>query len=426
MRELGAPQQVAPLVQPTGPARGQRAALVWLVFGLFFVWGGVTSLNDVLIPKLKGLFSLSYVEAMLSQFAFFMAYFLVSIPAGTLISKVGYVRGLVLGLGVMVLGALLFWPAASSGAYWPFLIALFVLAAGITVLQVAANPLIATLGDPATASSRLTFAQAFNSLGTTLWPYLGALLLLDANGAQETRSTATTVSDIYLVIAVVLAAIALVFWSRRRVLRTEFPEAVGFFDSLALLKQRRMLFGTLALFMYVGAEVSIGSILVNYLEQASTLHLDAQRAGQRLSFYWGGAMVGRFIGSWLLERANPGTLLAVFAGSAGALVVSSMVTTGWISGWSLIAVGLFNSIMFPTIFSLALEGQGARTPQASGVLCMAIVGGALVPLLTGGVADATSAATALLVPVVCYALVAAFGVSTRRPQGFFLPSPRPG
>ena len=395
--------------------KSDASTLRWLVLGLFFVWGGATSLDDILIPRLKALFSLSYAEAMLSQFAFFTAYFVVSIPAGNLVSRIGYVRGLVVGLGIMALGALLFWPAASSGSYWPFLISLFVLACGITILQVASNPLIATLGDPATASSRLTFAQAFNSLGTTVWPYLGALLILDSVNAPRAH-TIGVVSRIYVGIAISLALVAAVFWARRHAIHDEKPDAVGFFESLALLKERRMLFGTIALFLYVGAEVSIGSILVNYLEQPSVLHLDPQRAGERLSFYWGGAMVGRFVGSWLLKRVNPGSLLAGFAALAAVLACLSMASTGGLAGWSLIAVGLFNSIMFPTIFSLAIEGQGKKTPQASGVLCMAIVGGALVPVLTGGVADLTTAATALLVPVACYAVILGFGLSARAPR----------
>ncbi|WP_340313621.1 sugar MFS transporter [Rhizorhabdus argentea] len=401
-------------------------SLVWLVVGLFFIWGGATSLNDVLIPKLKGLFSLSYAEVMLTQFAFFAAYFLVSVPAGTLISRLGYVRGLVVGLGIMAFGALLFWPASGSGAYWPFLIALFVLAGGITILQVAANPLIATLGDASSASSRLTFAQAFNSLGTTIWPYIGAQLILQTavgvnpaslSGAEAAaaRSAETAiVSHIYLGIAVVLALVALIFWACRNQLPTEKPEEVGFFDSLSLLKQPRILFGASALFVYVGAEVSIGSVLVSYLQEPGTLALSAQTAGERLSFYWGGAMVGRFAGAWLLRQFVPGKLLSGFALCAGLLVLLSMGTTGMIAGWSLIAVGLFNSIMFPTIFSLSLEGQGAKTPEASGLLCMAIVGGAIVPLITGGLADATTISAALIIPVACYALIAAFGWSARK------------
>jgi FHS family L-fucose permease-like MFS transporter len=412
--------------QASRPGVNSRA-LVWLVIGLFFVWGGATSLNDILIPKLKGLFQLSYAEVMLTQFAFFTAYFLVSLPAGTLVARVGYVRGLVIGLGVMVGGALLFWVAAGSGVYASFLVALFVLAAGITILQVASNPLITTLGDPAGASGRLTFAQAFNSLGTTVWPYIGALLILGTIGKTEPASLppdqlgafrasqTTSIGHIYLGIGIVLAIIAAIFWTQRNVLPLVKEESVGFFDSVKLLRQPRVLFGTVALFVYVGAEVSIGSILASYLQLSSTLHVDAQTAGERLSFYWGGAMVGRFIGSWLLNRVTPGTLLTGFAVMAGVLVLISMTTTGVLAGWSLIAVGLFNSIMFPTVFSLASEGQGSKTPQVSGLLCMAIVGGAIVPLITGTLADATSIATALVVPVLCYAVIAAFGLAAIKP-----------
>jgi FHS family L-fucose permease-like MFS transporter len=213
----------------------------------------------------------------------------------------------------------------------------------------------------------------------------------------------------------VLAIIAVIFWMQRNVLPVVREESVGFFDSLKLLNQPRVLFGTVALFVYVGAEVSIGSILANYLQLPTTLHIDAQTAGERLSFYWGGAMIGRFIGSWLLNRIVPGKLLAGFAVVAAALVLISMSTTGGIAGWSLIAVGLFNSIMFPTVFSLASEGQGNRTPQVSGLLCMAIVGGAVVPLITGSIADATTIATALLVPVLCYMVIAAFGLAAMKP-----------
>jgi FHS family L-fucose permease-like MFS transporter len=409
---------------PSGTA---PRSLVWLVIGLFFIWGGATSLNDILIPKLKGLFSLTYAEVMLTQFAFFMAYFIVSVPAGTLVARIGYVRGLVVGLAVMAAGAALFWPAAGSGTYWSFLIALFVLAGGITILQVAANPLIAGLGDPAGASSRLTFAQAFNSLGTTVAPYIGAQLILGSVAATDPATIpaaqlpafraaeSAVVAHIYIGIAVVLAVIAVIFWTQRKKLRSESPDEVGFMDSLRLLGVPRVRFGVIALFAYVGAEVSIGSVLVNYLEQPGTMALSAQAAGERLSFYWGGAMVGRFIGSWLLNRIAPGKLLAAFAAIAALLVLTSVLTSGGVAGWSLIAVGLFNSIMFPTVFSLGLDGLGRKTAEGSGLLCMAIVGGAIVPLVTGGIADATSIATALVVPVVCYAVIAAFGLFAARP-----------
>jgi FHS family L-fucose permease-like MFS transporter len=416
------------MVADTVPAAGRSAprSLVWLVIGLFFIWGGATSLNDILIPKLKGLFSLTYTEVMLTQFAFFMAYFIFSVPAGTLVARIGYVRGLVVGLAVMALGAVLFWPAAGSGVYWSFLAALFVLAGGITILQVAANPLIAGLGDPASASSRLTFAQAFNSLGTTIAPYIGAQLILGSAAKIDPTTLSAAdlpafrvaesaiVAHIYIGIAVVLAVIAVIFWTRRNTLRSESADKIGFGDSLQLLGIPRVRFGVIALFAYVGAEVSIGSVLVNYLEQPGTLALSAQSAGERLSFYWGGAMVGRFIGSWLLNRLAPGKLLAIFAGIAAALVLVSIASSGGIAGWTLIAVGLFNSIMFPTIFSLSLEGLGRKTAEGSGLLVMAIVGGAIVPLITGSIADATTIATALIVPVVCYGLILAFGLFASR------------
>jgi FHS family L-fucose permease-like MFS transporter len=359
---------------------------------------------------------------MLTQFAFFMAYAIVSLPAGTVIARIGYVRGLVLGLVVMAIGALLFWPAAGAGIYGGFLIALFVLAAGITILQVAANPLIASLGDPAGASSRLTFAQAFNSLGTTLFPYIGSMLILGSVAATDPATIApaalpafrsaegAVVAHIYLGIAIVLAVVAAIFWTLRKNLPNETPGNVGFMDSVRLLQRPRVLFGVIALFVYVGAEVSIGSMLVSYLEQRTTLALDAESAGKHLSFYWGGAMVGRFIGAWLLNRISPGKLLAGFATTAALLVLISIGTHGTVSGWSMIAVGLFNSIMFPTIFSLALQGLGRKTPEGSGLLCMAIVGGAIVPLLTGGLADASTIGTAMVIPITCYLIIVAFGL----------------
>jgi FHS family L-fucose permease-like MFS transporter len=410
----------------TGAAR----TLAWLVIGLFFIWGGATSLNDVLIPKLKGLYALSYAEVMLTQFAFFTAYFIVSIPAGTLIARIGYVRGLVVGLGVTAAGALLFWPAAGSGVYGSFLVALFVLAAGITILQVASNPFISSLGDERSSSSRLTFAQAFNSLGTTVWPYIGANLILGGAASKTDPATLSAaalaayrvtesaiVAHVYIGIAIVLAVLALIFWTQRNAVRTERPEAVGFADSFALLGNRRVAFGFVALFAYVGAEVSIGSSLNNYLQLPTTLGLDPQSAGHHLSLYWGGAMVGRFIGSALLNRFEPGRLLAAFAACAGALVLASMLTTGPIAGWTLIAVGLFNSIMFPTIFSLALQGLGAKTAEGSGLLCMAIVGGAVLPLAVGKVADTAGIATALIIPILCYAIIAGFGLFAPAKRG---------
>ncbi|WP_404714216.1 sugar MFS transporter [Sphingomonas sp. MMS24-J13] len=412
----------APLA--SGPA---LHALVLLVFALFFFFGGITSLNDVLVPKLKGLFQLDYAEAMLTQFAFFAAYFFISLPAGVLVSRIGYMRAAVVGLAVMAAGCLLFVPAAGSGLFWTFLVALFVLAAGVTIVQVVANPLISALGNPATASSRLTFAQAFNSLGTTIMPYLGSQVLLGSVAKTDPktlsgatllafqRHEAAVIGRAYIGLAVVLALAALVFWFRRRALPASGDSRVGLFQGFELLQRPRFALGTLCIFLYVGAEVTIGSVMVSYLSQPTTLALSEHSAGERLSLYWGGAMVGRFIGSWVLRMFSPGKVLATVAAIAAGLVLVSISSTGHVAGWTLLAVGLFNSIMFPTIFSLASEGLGDRASEGSGIICMAIVGGAIVPFVTGKLADMTSLTTALLLPVACYGVILAFGWFARKP-----------
>jgi FHS family L-fucose permease-like MFS transporter len=403
-------------------AAGQDAPELRLfVFALFFIFGGITSLNDVLIPKLKGLYSLSYAEVMLTQFAFFMGYFVFSLPAGALIARIGYFRGVVVGLLIMAVGAAAFWPASTAGVYGYYLVCLFVIAGGITVLQVAANPLISLLGDERTSSSRLTFAQAFNSLGTTVWPYVGSGLILTGVAATDPRTLSgdallqfrATESHIvaltYIGIATVLVILALIFFTQRNAIHAKSSEAVGLGGTLALLKHRRVAFGVAALFAYVGAEVSIGSMLVNYLEQSTVMGLSPASAGRHLSPYWGGAMVGRFIGAALLQRIEPGRLLIAFAIANMVLIGTSMGLSGPISGWALIAVGLFNSIMFPTVFALGIQGLGDRTPEGSALLIMGIVGGAIIPLLTGRLADATTLSSSLIVPLVCYLVIAGFG-----------------
>lgn len=409
-----------------GPPRASHAAwLVVLVVSLFFIWGGITSLNDILIPKLKGLFQLSYARAMLIQFTFFTAYAVVSLPAGAWVGRLGYGGGIVSGLGVAAAGCVLFVPAAATATYGLFLAALFVLAAGITILQVAANPLIANLGPAATSHSRLTLAQAFNSLGTTIMPYVGARLILGSISKVDPAQLppaalpafrareASVIWHSYLGLAAVLALIAVVFWiSRRRLGGSGAASRMEI--GAGLLRRPRLAFGVAAIFLYVGAEVTIGSLLVNYLMQASTLGLDQQSAGERIAFYWGGAMVGRFVGAGVLRLVSPGKVLAMAAVGAGGLCLISAAATGGVAGWALIAVGLMNSIMFPTIFSLALEGLGEKTPQGSGLLCMAIVGGALVPLLGGLIADRASLAAALILPAACYAVIAGFGWYARR------------
>lgn len=409
-----------------GLAKPSTALLVGVV-ALFFVWGGITSLNDVLIPKLKDLFRLSYAQAMLIQFAFFTAYAVVSLPAGSLVARLGYGRGMVAGLVIMGCSCLLFVPAAATASYPLFLGALFGLAGGITILQVAANPLIANLGTPDSAHSRLTLAQAFNSLGTTVMPFLGAQLILgDIASVDSARLSgealvqfqvreAAVVGHSYLGLAFVLFAVAAMFWARWERLGGSTGQTAALAGSLTLLKRRpRLAFGVCAIFLYVGAEVTIGSFIVNYLMLPTTLGLSERAAGRYISLYWGGAMIGRFVGALLLRHIAAGRLLAIVAIGAGSLALLSAASQGVIAAWSLLAVGLMNAIMFPTIFSLAVERMGAETPRASGLLCMAIVGGAVVPFLAGAVADASTIATALILPAACYAVIAGFGWHARR------------
>jgi FHS family L-fucose permease-like MFS transporter len=399
------------------------------VFALFFIFGGITSLNDVVIPKLKTLFTLTYGQAMLVQFAFFMAYFIVSLPAAAIVRRVGYMRTAAIGLLAMTAGCLLFIPASSSAQFGIFLAALFVLAAGITIVQVVANPLISMLGPPATAHSRLTFAQAFNSVGTTVFPYVGSILILgslanidpsklvepqlSAFRSQESHVIALT----YLGLATALIVVASLVWLRRNRLVESPVEAVTARHAFDLLRQTRFGFGALCIFLYVGAEVSIGSVIVSYLMQSDVWGIGQEAAGKHVPFYWGGAMVGRFIGAYLLRVLSPGKVLAGAAAAVLLMLAISSQTTGSISGWALLAVGLFNSIMFPTIFSLACEGLGPRAAEGSGIIGVAIVGGAIVPLMTGDAADWVGLKAALLVPAICYAGILGFGIYARRPKG---------
>jgi MFS transporter, FHS family, L-fucose permease len=402
--------------------------LRFFVMALFFIFGGITSLNDVIIPKLKELFTLNYAQAMLIQSAFFAAYFIISIPAAMVVKKIGYMRGAVFGLLTMMAGCLLFIPASASSTFGVFLLALFVLASGVTIVQVVSNPLISLLGPARTSHSRLTFAQAFNSLGTTLFPYVGSILILgslatvsaadlsgtalDAYRVAETQAVVHT----YLGLAAALLIVAGVVWLGRNRLHGESHESGSILHSFDLLNRRRFGFGAACIFLYVGAEVAIGSLIVNYLMQPSVLGLAEQAAGKLIPLYWGGALLGRFVGSALLRLVSPGKLLATVATGAVLLILVSANTTGMFSGYSLLAIGLMNSIMFPTIFSLACEGLGKRAADGSGVICMAIVGGAVIPPLTGYLADLSgSLAFALLLPALCYVIIAVFGVYARDP-----------
>ena len=403
-------------------------SLRYFVFALFFIFGGITSLNDVIIPKLKELFTLNYTQAMLIQFCFFTAYFVIGIPGAQLVKKIGYMRGAATGLLIMMIGCLLFIPASSTATYGLFLLALFVLATGIVVVQVVSNPLISLLGPPKTVHSRLTFAQAFNSLGTTIFPRVGSALILgglaavsaaqlsgaalDQYRSNETRAIVHT----YIGLAVALAVIAAVVWMFRNKLPNEKHDHSSPLAGFSLLKRTRFGFGALCIFLYVGAEVSIGSLIVNYLMQKDVLAIPDSAAGKLIMYYWGGAMVGRFVGSYFLRLLSPGKILATVAIGAILLILVSANSSGALSAASLLAIGLMNSIMFPTIFSLACEKLGPRAADGSGIINIAISGGAVVPLMTGLLADRSgSLHFALLLPALCYGIIAAFGIYARRP-----------
>jgi FHS family L-fucose permease-like MFS transporter len=390
---------------------------------LFFLWGFITCLNDILIPYLKAIFQLSFAQANLINLCFFGAYFLVSIPAGQLVARVGYKRGMLLGFGVAALGAYLFYPAAAQRAYGLFLGALFVLAAGITVLQVAANPYVAILGPAKSASARLTLTQAFNSLGTYLAPLLGSALILsqlpetvDATNAASRDVTAVQIP--YVVIGTVLLVISLLL--SRVHLPTITPaaeDAPTESGTGSAWSNRHLVWGVGGIFAYVGAEVAIGSHIVNYLALPDVLGLAPEAAGKQVANYWFAAMVGRFAGAYLLGKFAPSKLLAFNAVGAITLVLLSINTSGAVAMWSLLAVGLMNSLMFSTIFTLAVAGLGRHTAQASGLLCTAIVGGAVVPLLFGLVADHGGLRLALLLPVLCYGYILWYGLRGSRRVG---------
>jgi FHS family L-fucose permease-like MFS transporter len=395
---------------------------------LFFLWGFITSLNDILIPYLKAIFQLSYTQANLINLCFFGAYFLMSIPAGKLVERVGYKRGMLLGFVVAAIGAFVFYPAAEQRSYGLFLGALFILASGITLLQVAANPYVAILGPPASASSRLTLTQAFNSVGTTLGPVLGSIFLLSRLPALDNATTAASI-DVravqlpYLVVGGMLLLISFLLS------RVNLPQIVPAESDNAASRHekawqyRHLMLGVLGIFAYVGAEVAIGSHLVSYFALPEVGGLTPMAAGQMVGFYWGGATVGRFAGAYLLNKFSPTKLLAFNAAGAVALVLLSISSTGPLAMWSVLAVGLMNSIMYPTIFTLALAGLGRHTEEASGLLCTAIVGGALVPVLFGTVADGSGLRWAFVLPVLCYIYIGWYGLRGSRPAADSATSP---
>lgn len=422
-----------------------RSAFIFVTI-LFFLWGFITVLVDSLVPRLKDVFEMSYAKTVLVQFAFFIAFFVFSLPAGNLLSKIGYKRGIIVGLLTMAVGCYMFYPAASYRAFPVFLLGYFILAGGITILQVAANPYVALLGSEDGASSRLNLSQAFNSLGTTIAPVVGALFLLsDTVKSSEEIATltdtqksayyiaeASTVQTPFLVIASSIVALALVFSFIQLPKVMQSAPKGGY---MRLLKNKTMMMGALAIFVYVGAEVAIGSFLVNYFLESNLAGIVASNEsmmaiansiastfnksftnsdpksllGIFVIFYWGGAMIGRFVGSYLTKVMAPAKVLSIFAMLAISMIIISVNTSGLISMWSILAVGLFNSIMFPTIFTLALEGLGELKAQASGLLCMAIVGGAIIPFIFGSLIDGFGFKWAFVLAIICYGYIAYYG-----------------
>ncbi|WP_425543078.1 sugar MFS transporter [Psychrosphaera haliotis] len=400
----------SPVQSETGESN-TRFALISLT-SLFFMWGFITCLNDILIPYLKNLFSLNYTQAMLIQFCFFSAYFLVSLPAGKLVSKLGYQKGIVVGLLIAAIGCVLFYPAAAYKVYGLFLGALFVLASGITILQVSANPYVSALGDPKTSSSRLTLTQAFNALGTTVAPSFGGLLILGA-AVNEGAELGSSVKVPYLLLALMLLILALIFaFLKLPAIQqpAENKNSSTIADFKEALKHKHLALGAVGIFVYVGAEVSIGSLLINYLGLDRVSAMEEVQAAAYITYYWGGAMVGRFIGAAVMQKVDAGKTLAFNAFMACLLIAISLTTSGFVSMWAILLVGLCNSIMFPTIFSLALKNLKEYTSHGSGVLCLAIVGGALLPVLQGVMADTLGLTASFVLPVLCFVYIAYYGL----------------
>jgi FHS family L-fucose permease-like MFS transporter len=429
--------------------KSYRTAFIFLTI-LFFLWGFITVLVDSLIPRLREVFTLSYFQAGMVQFAFFGAYFLLSIPAGYILSKIGYKKGIILGLVTMAVGCLLFYPAASYRIFGVFMLGYFILAGGITILQVAANPYVTILGPEKSASSRLNLSQAFNSLGTAIAPIIGALFILsdkvmsseeiafmtEAEQKDYYIAEASAVQTPFLGIAAFIILIAVVFLF---VKLPKIGDTAASNDYGKVLKNKNLILGAIALFFYVGAEVALGSYMVNYflsLELSETIRdtpfmrniaewtlnsgltesSSMAIVGVFVTFYWTGAMVGRFIGSYLTKIMNPAVVLSVFASCAIGLLIITNFSTGLVAMWTIIAIGLFNSIMFPTIFSLALDGLGDDKPQGSGVLCTMIVGGAIIPPAYGYIVDSFSFNIAFILVMLCYAYILYYGYRNKRRQ----------
>jgi FHS family L-fucose permease-like MFS transporter len=424
---IGAPSSPNPITAPEDQSKYGGALA--MVTTLFFMWGFLTCLNDILVPHLKAIFDLTYAEVMLIQFAFFGAYFLFSIPSSKVIDRIGYQKTMVLGLCTMGLGAFLFIPAASVPSYPLFLGALVVLAAGITALQVAANPYVSVLGPARTASSRLNLTQAFNSLGTFLAPWFGKALILSsaALGMAEIRQLspdalqryrlheASTVKLPYLGLGLALLVLGIIIGFFKLPAMPAAQHRTGDHSAGSIWKYRHLVLGAVGIFTYVGAEVSIGSFLVNYFSQPDIGNITEKVAAGFVSYYWGGAMVGRFIGSAILQKARTGAVLGIAAAMASLLVCFSMLATGHVAMWSIILVGFFNSIMFPSIFTLGIAELGPLTGDGSGLLVMAIVGGAIIPVAQGFLADRIGIHHAFILPAICYLYIVYYALWGSKP-----------
>ncbi|NII09938.1 sugar MFS transporter [Oleiagrimonas sp. C23AA] len=397
-----------------------------VINAVFFMWGLMTVLNDILIPHLKGMFTLSYFQAMLVQFCFFGAYFIMATPWGAVLSRIGYRATIIAGLVLTGIGTALFLPAAAVASYPLFLFAFFVMATGITGLQVAANPYVSLLGEERHASSRLNLAQAFNSVGTVFGPYvigpmilagtvLGAAELAKLPAVQQAAyqaAQAKLVEGPYAVLAVVLVVLAVAIWLFRlppleaKEEQSAAKDEHSFFDAL---RHSHVFLGVIAIFLYVGAEVSIGSFLVNYIALPDIGHMSEHDATKYVALYWGGAMIGRFVGAALLKVLDPRKVLGFFAIIASLLVITTMSTHGNVAVTTVVAIGLFNSVMFPTIFTLGIDKMGPLAGKASSLLIMGIVGGALVPLAQGALADHIGVQHAFVLPLLCYLYIMFYG-----------------
>lgn len=382
-------------------------SLIWLT-SLFFIWGFLTSLNDILIPHLKQAFSLSYTQAMLIQSCFFGAYFVVSLPAGALVKRIGYKNGIVVGLIGVALGCIAIYPSALIASYPCFLASLFLLASGVTVLQVSANPYVTILGSPETASERLTMTQAFNSLGTTIAPLFGAAFILAS--LTETENSVESVQVPYMVIALTVLLVAVLFY-KLNLPQIESQNDEPEIQTGSIFQHKHLVLGVIGLFLYVGAEVSIGSFLVNFIAEPHIAGLHESQAARYIALYWGGAMIGRFIGSIIMRKVKARYVLAFNSLASMICLLIAINTQGYLAMYAVLLTGLCNSIMFPTIFSLSLVNLGSKTSQASGLLCLAIVGGAILPLLQGMVADVWHVQISFIIPALCYIYIGFFALS---------------